>query len=421
MDNTINKYSLNDRMGRLVREDYRLLLVMTRFGLPLGFGEKTVQEVCRQHGVDAVTFLAVANFMQEEDELVHTDVESLSILTLMDYLKRAHNYYLDFSLPAIRRKLIEAIDLPENQQISFLILKFFDEYVAEVREHMEFENRHEFHYVNHLMQGDVEAVLGQLGNGEAQLIHVGHTAPVIVEVAAGTLTAALQQMASHNAAGQMIQILVGQAKLVSQRSQEHGGVCRTAGEDGVSALGKTLHQRLTAVINVGIDQLVLDLVEVAHVVHILELAAFSDNAGDLIQQIVAEDITDLVAMQALLFGHGLQCVHGTGDIHAAGVGDHADLLLIGFLADDLHQADEVTGITCGRILHFLPLHDGESQFCQVVAGHIIQISVPDHVDCRIRAVAPEALAAANGDFFHTFTSFHKLWVLWIYSGISVLL
>ena len=138
MDNTINKYSLNDRMGRLVREDYRLLLVMTRFGLPLGFGEKTVQEVCRQHGVDAVTFLAVANFMQEEDELVHTDVESLSIPTLMDYLKRAHNYYLDFSLPAIRRKLIEAIDLPENQQISFLILKFFDEYVAEVREHMEF-------------------------------------------------------------------------------------------------------------------------------------------------------------------------------------------------------------------------------------------------------------------------------------------
>lgn len=157
MDNAINKYSLDDRMGRLVREDYRLLLVMTRFGLPLGFGEKSVQDVCAQHGVDAVTFLAVANFMQEEDELVHTDVESLSIPTLMDYLKRAHNYYLDFSLPAIRRKLIEAINLPENQQVSFLILKFFDEYVAEVREHMEFENRHEFHYVNHLMQGDVVA------------------------------------------------------------------------------------------------------------------------------------------------------------------------------------------------------------------------------------------------------------------------
>ena len=72
-------------------------------------------------------------------------------------MKRAHNYYLDFSLPAIRRKLTEAINLTENQQVSFLILKFFDEYVAEVREHMEFENRHEFHYVNHLMQGDVVA------------------------------------------------------------------------------------------------------------------------------------------------------------------------------------------------------------------------------------------------------------------------
>ena len=30
--------------------------------------------------------------------------------TVMDYLKRAHTYFLDFNLPAIRRKLIEAID-----------------------------------------------------------------------------------------------------------------------------------------------------------------------------------------------------------------------------------------------------------------------------------------------------------------------
>lgn len=157
MDNAINKYSLSDRMSDLIADDYRLLQVMSRFGLPLGFGDRTVQQVCDLHGVDAPTFLAVANFMQEEDEQVHTDVASLSIPCMMDYLKRAHSYYLDFCLPTIRRMLIEAINSPANHQVAFLIQKFFDEYVAEVREHMEFEDRHEFHYVNNLMQGNVEA------------------------------------------------------------------------------------------------------------------------------------------------------------------------------------------------------------------------------------------------------------------------
>ena len=157
MDNSINEFSPTDRMSDLVRNDYRLLQVMTRFGISLGFGDKSVQEVCHLHGVDAPTFLAVANFMQEEDELVHSDVQSLSIPTMMDYLKRAHSYYLDFCLPTIRRKLVEAIDCSADNQVAYLILRFFDEYVAEISEHMEFENRHEFHYVNHLMAGDVEA------------------------------------------------------------------------------------------------------------------------------------------------------------------------------------------------------------------------------------------------------------------------
>lgn len=156
MDNAINKYRLTDRLSDLIRDDYRILQVMSRFGLSLGFGDKSVQEVCASHGVDGYTFLAVANFMQEEDEQVHTDVENLSIPCMMDYLKRAHSYYLDFCLPAIRHKLIEAINIPANHQVAFLIQKFFDEYAAEVREHMEFEDRHEFHYVKSLMQGNVE-------------------------------------------------------------------------------------------------------------------------------------------------------------------------------------------------------------------------------------------------------------------------
>ncbi len=47
----------------LISDNYSLLQVMSRFGLSLGFGDKTVKEVCELNGVDCRTFLIVVNFM----------------------------------------------------------------------------------------------------------------------------------------------------------------------------------------------------------------------------------------------------------------------------------------------------------------------------------------------------------------------
>lgn len=79
--------------------------------------------------------------------------------------------------------------------------------------------------------GDLKGIIGQLCDGEAQLVHAGDIAPVVHIVAAGTLTAALQQMACHDAAGQIVPIVSSPAKLVLQRSQEQCAVSRTAGDD----------------------------------------------------------------------------------------------------------------------------------------------------------------------------------------------
>lgn len=53
----------------------------------------------------------------------------------------------------IRRNLLEAIDCSGSDEISSLILKFYDEYVTEVRRHMEYENEVVFTYVENLISG----------------------------------------------------------------------------------------------------------------------------------------------------------------------------------------------------------------------------------------------------------------------------
>ena len=148
-----NNYVPTDKMSDLICGNYTLLQVMSRFDLSLGFGDQTVQEVCRANGVDCKTFLAVVNFITEENNRMADEVQDLSIHALMNYLKQAHHYFLDFQLSTIRRKLIEAIDCSVQNEVAFLILKFFDAYVAEVRKHMDYEDMNVFTYVENLMAG----------------------------------------------------------------------------------------------------------------------------------------------------------------------------------------------------------------------------------------------------------------------------
>lgn len=112
--NEQHKYRATDKMSDLICDNYSLLMVMSRFGLSLGFGDKSVKDVCEAQHVDYRTFLAVANFISEEQYSYSADNDSFSIPALMDYLKRAHAYFLDFNLPAMRRKLIEAKTVPET-------------------------------------------------------------------------------------------------------------------------------------------------------------------------------------------------------------------------------------------------------------------------------------------------------------------
>lgn len=143
------RYMPTDKMRNLVMDNSALILVMGRFGLPLGFGDKSVRDICRMQNVDENTFLAVANFVS--DKVYEQD--SISLPSLIGYLKKAHEYFLDFNLPNIRRKLIEAIDCSRNNDIAMLIVKFYDEWVTEVRKHMEYENETVFPYVESLSQG----------------------------------------------------------------------------------------------------------------------------------------------------------------------------------------------------------------------------------------------------------------------------
>lgn len=143
-------YEASDKMISLIRDNYNLLQSLGSFGISLGFGDKTVKQVCDDQNVDTNTFLAVVNFTingyREMD-----DVSSLSVPTLLQYLKASHDYFIGFQLPFIRKELVDALD--ENDNLARLILKLYDEYSRSVTQHMKYEEKTIFPYVESLIAG----------------------------------------------------------------------------------------------------------------------------------------------------------------------------------------------------------------------------------------------------------------------------
>lgn len=146
-------YKDSDHMCDVICDEPSLLQMLSRFGVPLGVGDQTVRQVCEAHGVDTATFLSVANFIKRGARGAADSIDKVSVACLTEYLKQAHTYFLDFQLPAIRRKLLEALDCSQPGEVSYLILKFYDDYMGEVRKHMQHENRKVFGYVEQLLQG----------------------------------------------------------------------------------------------------------------------------------------------------------------------------------------------------------------------------------------------------------------------------
>ncbi len=50
-------YEADDKMISIIRDNYNILQSLGSFGINLGFGDKTVREVCDEQKVDTYTFL----------------------------------------------------------------------------------------------------------------------------------------------------------------------------------------------------------------------------------------------------------------------------------------------------------------------------------------------------------------------------
>lgn len=144
-------------MCQAVLEHHQLLPLLPRFNIELGFGEKSVEEVCRLNGVNADFFLEIANAYLNEDYIAQTDLSLFPLSAMVKYLTSTHTYYIEIALPRMEHKIHRLLDgsgLSENER--GLVSGFFNDYRKEFLEHISREEQHVLPYILELEEQSLQ-------------------------------------------------------------------------------------------------------------------------------------------------------------------------------------------------------------------------------------------------------------------------
>lgn len=160
----------NMRMADMIAANHNLILVFPRLGLRLGFGEKSVKEVCDSMGISSEVLLLICNLYTFEDYTVDvTTLRSEDVQAVVAYLKRSHRYYVDERLPHIERHLHHVMSQVEDRYRT-LLHQFFSDYCHQVNAHFESEEREVLPYLEKLLEG---AVCSPSAAEQVELTHEG--------------------------------------------------------------------------------------------------------------------------------------------------------------------------------------------------------------------------------------------------------
>lgn len=127
-------------MAEVIHMNYHTLSILNRFGIVLGFGDKTIEEVCAEKKVDVNFFLEILNAFVDKEYFPKKHLQTFSVVLITDYLQKTHQYYHQVKVPEIESLINEMVDTCYTQKENLVLLKkFFNDYKQELLNHTERE------------------------------------------------------------------------------------------------------------------------------------------------------------------------------------------------------------------------------------------------------------------------------------------
>ena len=113
-------------LSEVVEDNTSLIPVIHRFGIHLGLGDETIQEICDRYHLNTDFFLTMINTFLNEDYFPEKKLQGFHLSQIVDYLTKTNHYYQRHQLPNIERHLRSFLSMsdPDNNSL-VLIEKIF--------------------------------------------------------------------------------------------------------------------------------------------------------------------------------------------------------------------------------------------------------------------------------------------------------
>ncbi len=137
------------KLADVIHHDFNLIPVINRFGIQLGFGDGTIDQICKERNVNVAFFLTILNTYHDPQYFPKKHLQSFPANALVTYLHRAHEYYLEQKIPEIKELITKLTDESYNEHKNDfkLALNFFEEYERELTAHIDREEESVYPYV----------------------------------------------------------------------------------------------------------------------------------------------------------------------------------------------------------------------------------------------------------------------------------
>lgn len=151
------------KMADLLDGNPVLLGVFLRLDIGFGFGEDTVEEVCRKRNLNPETFLLICNVYSFDGYMPSAEfLRKVNLNDIVRYLRMSHAYYTDEVMLELE-SLIEKMIAPCDDSLKRIIRCFFMAYKDELAKHFYYEESVVFPYVSALLshKEDKSYTIGQ--------------------------------------------------------------------------------------------------------------------------------------------------------------------------------------------------------------------------------------------------------------------
>ena len=139
------------KMADAINQYHSLLTVLPRLGIPLGFGEKSIEQLCAEHHVSLPLFTLISRVYSDNDYYpTSNELQQCSMADILQYLVSSHKDYLENKLPHIEHHLNTLLE-PMDKKYSTLISNFYAEFRKQMEKHFQYEEEVIFPYLRQIL------------------------------------------------------------------------------------------------------------------------------------------------------------------------------------------------------------------------------------------------------------------------------